>query len=96
MSVLCLELLAGVCKIPPPGTESPSRLLGYCVILAVLSVLGGCFGLGRVIMSAWLSRNCLAAGLRVLSVISSGFLSVPRIPQFLGFSHTLRDVFTLP
>ena len=40
--------------------------------------------------------GCRAVGLGVLSVISSGYLSVPRIPQFLGFSHTLRDVFTLP
>ena len=40
--------------------------------------------------------GCRAVGLGVLSVISSGYLSVPRIPQFLGFSHTPRDVFTLP
>ena len=46
-------------------------------------------------MTARLSRNCLAAGLGGLSVISSGFLSVPRIPQYLGFSDTPRDVFTL-
>ena len=39
-------------RLHPPGAESPSRLLGYCVILEVLLVLGGCFGLGRVIVTA--------------------------------------------
>ena len=43
MSVSCLELLVGVCKIPLFDAKSPSRLLGYCVILGGLSVLGGCF-----------------------------------------------------
>ena len=74
----------------PPGTESPSRLSVTLLVLFGGAVFPGCWCCVLLILF------CLVVGLGVLSVISSGYLSVPRIPQFLGFSHTLRDVFTLP